>query len=153
MPAQRLESDKCDPLCRMCHALDPSSTSAECNRCDPKKVKRADYATQKKYLKAVRNARYSMEKRNYVNELKRSVGRCENPNCPRDGPSGGACTAGFEHCYDWDHLDEATKGRGLSDICHDRRSLATAKPEIHTERRKCRLLCRLCHHEHTHRAR
>ena len=143
--AMRAEAAKCDPLCRMCHMLDPSSYTANCNRADPARVKRKNYATQKEYTDAVKVARYSKEKREYVNALKRAVGRCERPDCPRDGPSNGACVAGFEQCYDWDHLDPTTKGRAISAICAYGRSFKTAKPEIDAERAKCRLLCRNCH--------
>ena len=141
----RLEAAKCDPLCRMCHALDPSSNSSNENRSDPAKVKREDYATDQKFNIAKNLARYSMEKRDYVNGLKRAVGICERRDCPRDGPSGGECTEGFEQCYDWDHIVEQDKGRGISDICHDRYCFATSKPEIDAERAKCRLLCSNCH--------
>jgi hypothetical protein len=161
----RAEADKCEPLCRMCHALDDESNSANCNRADPAKVKEEDYATRRQFMKARRNARYNMQKRNYVNRLKRRIGGCERSDCPSiDGPARvGACVAGFEQCYDWDHWVQATKGRSLADICNDRRSLETAKPEIHAElglpldfdidtdpippaaQRRCRLLCKNCH--------
>ena len=87
-----------------------------------------------------------MEKRDYVNGLKRAVGRCERPDCPGDGPYGGECKVGYEQCYDWDHIEEEDKGRAIADIVNDRRCFATCKPEIDTERAKCRLLCRNCHH-------
>ena len=141
----RAEAEKCDPLCSMCHSLDPSSNSSNERRCDPAKVKRKDYATDRKFDKARFKATYRMEKRDYVNGLKRAVGRCERPDCPCDGPSGGECKEGYEQCYDWDHIDPATKGRGISNIVTDRRTLATTKPEIDAERAKCRLLCRNCH--------
>ena len=166
VPAMRLEAAKCDPLCRMCHTLDDSSNSAECNRADPAKVQRENYATQKKYDRAVYMTRYRMEKRDYVNGIKRLIGCCERPvNCPsRDGPArDGECVAGFEQMYDWDHILEAIKGRALSAICCDCRCLKTAKPEILAElgfpadfdvdndaipavsARRCRLLCSNCH--------
>tara|TARA_Y100000389_G_scaffold204620_1_gene258403 strand:- start:1520 stop:1798 length:279 start_codon:yes stop_codon:yes gene_type:complete len=76
---------------------------------------------------------------------------------------GGMVIQGHEQCFDWDHVDERTKGRQISDICNDTRCLRTAKTEIHAElgipadfdvdndpmpppeQRKCRLLCRNCH--------
>ena len=142
----RAEAEKCDPVCRMCHAIDPSSNSSNERRCNPDNVKREDYATDEKFNMAKRKAKYRMEKRDYVNALKRAVGRCERPDCPRDGPSGGECKADYEQCYDWDHIKEEDKGRCIGDIVNDSRCLATAKPEIDTERAKCRLLCRNCHH-------
>ena len=162
----RLEAAKCVPLCRMCHALDPSSNSANENRADPVKVEREDYDTRELFLASRNSARYRKEKRDYVNKLKLLVGCCERPDCPGDGADlVGEVIAGFEQCFDWDHVDERNKGRGISYICHDCRSLRTAKPEIHAElglpadfdvdsdpmpppeRRKCRLLCGNCHHE------
>jgi hypothetical protein len=142
----RLEAEKCEPLCRMCHALDPSSYSSNERRADPDKFKRKDYDTDKQFNDAKFKATYRMEKRDYVNGLKRAVGRCERPDCPRDGHSGGECKVGYEQCYDWDHIEEEDKGRGIAKIVTDCRCFATAKPEIDTERAKCRLLCRNCHH-------
>tara|TARA_B100001109_G_scaffold243222_1_gene228855 strand:- start:27071 stop:28306 length:1236 start_codon:yes stop_codon:yes gene_type:complete len=161
----RLEAPKCAPLCRMCHTLDPSSNSANENRADPAKVKRED-KTQEQFTDARKKARYKKEKRDYVNKLKLLVGCCERPGCPGDGARLlGKVIPGFEQCFDWDHVDERTKGRAISDICRDRRCLRTTKPEIHAElglpadfevdndpmppagQRKCRLLCRNCHHE------
>ena len=141
----RAEAEKCDPLCGMCHALDPSSTQSNERRSDPDKLKREDYATDKKFTDAKRNAKYKVEKRDYVNDLKRTVGRCERPDCPRDGPSGGECKEGYEQCFEWDHIVEEDKGRCIGDICNDLRSISTAKPEIDEERAKCRLLCNNCH--------
>lgn len=66
--------------------------------------------------------------------------------------------------YDFDHLVEATKGRCISKICNDGYCFKRAKPEIHAEiglpadfnpatdgvppvsERRCRLLCKNCHH-------
>jgi hypothetical protein len=136
----------------MCHALDPSSSSSNERRVDPDKLKREDYATDKEFDIAKHHATYNMEKRDYANGLKRAVGRCERPDdsrygpCPGDGPSSGVCKVDYEQCYDWDHIEEEDKERAIGDIVHDCRSLATAKPEIDTERAKCRLLCSNCHH-------
>ena len=161
--AMRAEAAKCAPLCRMCHQLDPSSTSAPENAGGRAKAEAKEYATEHKRQISVFQAGYREDKRNYVNGIKRAVGACERPECPRDGPSAGRCVAGFEVCYDWDHVDPTTKGRGISNIVHDRRSLPTAKPELLAElglppdfdvdtddippvaERRCRLLCKNCH--------
>jgi hypothetical protein len=142
----RAEAAKCDPLCSMCHSLDPSSNQSNERRGDPAKLQWKDYATDEKFNEAKRSATYRMEKRDYVNGLKRAVGRCERPDCPGDGPSNGECKADYEQCYDWDHIKEEDKGRAIAKIVDDYRCFATAKPEIDTERPKCRLLCRNCHH-------
>ena len=141
----RAEAEKCDPFCRMCHALDQSSASSNERRADPEKVKREDYATNKKFTDARNAAEYRKEKRDYVNELKRAVGRCERADCPGDGPCGGECKEGYEQCYDWDHIKEEDKGCTIDKIVGDFRILATCKPKIDEELTKCRLLCKNCH--------
>ena len=161
--AMRAEAIKCTPLCSMCHALDPSSTSAPENAANRAKAESKEYATKKAHRNAVNNAGHKEDKRAFVNTIKRAIGACERPDCPRDGPSGGRCVAGFEACYDLDHIVPATKGRAITEIVHDCRSLASAKPEILEElglppdfdavidpippvaARRCRLLCRNCH--------
>ena len=80
-----------------------------------------------------------------MNALKRDVGYCERLDCPLDGPNDGACDAGFEACFDWDHQDELRKTIGVAELVHSLQSFATAKPAIDAEVRKCRLLCRNCH--------
>ena len=146
--AMRAEAAKCEPLCGMCHALDPSSKSANENRADPDKVKREKYATQQKFTVARNQAKYKKEKRGYNDALKRAVGRCERGDCPRDGPTA-VCVEGFEQCYEWDHIDPATKECGIAEPCGDATCFATAKPRIDAERAKCRLLCRNCHKTRT----
>jgi len=161
--AMRAEADKCTSLCTMCHALDPSSTSAPQNASGRAKAEAGEYATKEQRQSAVTHAGYREDKRAYNNSIKREVGVCERPECPCDGPSGGRCVAGFEVCYDWDHVDRTTKGRSISNIVTDRRSFATAKRELLAElglppdfdvasddippvaERRCRLLCRNCH--------
>jgi len=161
--AMRAEADKCTPLCRMCHALDPSSTAAPENAGGRAKAEAGEYATNKQRQSAVTYAGYREDKRAYNNTIKREVGACERPDCPCDGPSGGRCVSGFEACYDWDHVDPTTKGRCIGEIVADCRSFATAKPELLAElglppdfdvasdemppvaARRCRLLCRNCH--------
>ena len=161
--AMRAEAAKCEPLCRMCHALDPSSNSAPENASSRAKAEAKEYETEKQRRMAVYVAGYREDKRAFVNKIKREIGACERPDCPRDGPSGGRCVAGFDVCYDWDHIDEATKGRSIGEIVSERRSLKTAKPEILAEiglppdfdvdndpippvaERRCRMLCANCH--------
>ena len=161
--AMRAEADKCTPLCRACHALDPSSDSAPENAGSRAKAEAKEYETKEQRQKAVTQAGYREDKRNYVNGIKREVGACERPDCPRDGPSAGRCVPGFEACYDWDHVDPTTKGRSIAEIVHNTRSLPTDKPELLAEiglppdfdvdtdemppvaERRCRLLCRNCH--------
>ena len=143
--AMEAEAAKCEPLCSMCHRLDPSGYVAHCS------------LTQ------------SLE---YNNSLKRAIGCCENLNCSQDGPEPRGSVVGLEKCYDWDHLVEADKRHEISALCvryggvdrHRRAWSAIGKSEILTEiglpadfdialhemppvaERKCRLLCANCHH-------
>ena len=162
--AMRAEADKCDPLCSMCHALDPSSSTAPENAASRAKAGAKEYETERKRQLAVHKAGYKEDKRVYVNAIKRAIGACERPDCPCDGPSDKMCVLGFEACYDLDHIDPTTKGRAIAAIVNDSRSLATAKPDILKElglppdfdvdtddvppvaARRCRMLCRNCHH-------
>jgi hypothetical protein len=106
--ALQAEAEKCDPLCGMCHRLDESSSSAPENATSRAKAAAKTYETEEQRKQAIKVAGYREDKRAYVNALKRRIGQCENPNCPKDGPCEGVCTAGFEACYDLDHLVEAT---------------------------------------------
>ena len=161
--AMRAEVDKCEPLCRMCHALDPSSNQAPENAGSRAKAAAKEYETNRQRQDALNNAGCKENKRAFVNAIKRKVKTCERYDCPCDGPSEAMCIAGFESCYDWDHIDPSTKGRCISEIVNDRRSFKTSKPEILAEiglppdfdvdtddippvaERRCRLLCRNCH--------
>ena len=159
----REEALKCEPLCRMCHRLDESSSSAPENAASRAKAEAKEYETKQKRQIAVHQAGYKVNKRAYVNAIKRKIGVCKRPDCPCDGPSSGKCVDGFESCYDWDHMNESTKGRGIAQIVNDRRSFRTCKPELLAElglppdfdietdeippmtERRCRLLCENCH--------
>ena len=148
----RLEKAVCEPSCRMCHTLQP--TSKQANRVDPNTLPAAVphewTVDQKMYMKRwnaiVRWPRYA-----YNDSLKRAIGMCENLDCPRDGPGGGKCVAGVEPAFDWEHVNAAAKDEGISMLCQN---LPAAMPEadwkaaIHAElkRGKCRLLCANCHH-------
>ena len=155
----RLEKAVCEPCCRMCHALQPTSDSA--NRVDPSTLpptypgeKRDGEAGKKMYDKR-RNATNRWPRYVYNDGLKRGVGRCENLDCPRDGPGGGYCVAGVEQCFDWEHTKAVEKRASISELCHD---LLAGMPEAEwkaaidaeLERGDCRLLCCNCHHLKTH---
>ena len=152
----RLEKDVCVPRCKMCHTLQPTSNAAK--RVDPKTLPPAvphewtvDYKMANKRNDATKNwPRYC-----YVDKLKRAVGRCENLDCPRDGPGNGACVAGVEQCFDWEHTDAKAKDGEISRLCNKlpaTYSEAEWKAAIHAElqRGKCKLLCSNCHFLKTH---
>jgi hypothetical protein len=161
--ALQAEAEKCDPLCRMCHTLDESSSTAPENATSRAKAAAKTYKTKRARQMAILQAGYREDKRVYVNAIKRKIGQCENPDCPKDGPGEGVCTAGFEACYDLDHLVQATKKYEISDLVANRQSPATAIPLILAEiglpvdfdvetdpippilARRIRMLCRNCH--------
>ena len=155
----RLEKAVCEPCCRMCHALQP--TSCQSNRVDPATLpptypgeRRDGKAGYKMYNKRL-NASKKWPRYCYIDGLKRAIGQCENLDCPRDGPGNGKCVAGVEQCFDWEHVDAAAKKEHICELC---RNLSATMPEadwkaaIHAEleRGKCKLLCANCHHEKTH---
>lgn len=143
--AMQAEEKKCEPLCRMCHALDPSSNTSEEKRTDPSKFKREDYPSKERFQIAKKVAEYKAKKREFNNGLKRDIGKCERLDCPGDGPSGGKCSEGFEQCYDWDHEDPGEKEDEISKLVCDTRCPDTVEPLIEAEVAKCRLLCKNCH--------
>lgn len=143
--AMQIEATKCIALCGMCHRLDESSNSARCKLSSTNNVRREYYQTHKAHRMAYNHATNSQKKRAYNNTLKQAVGRCENPDCPRDGPSAGECIDGFEQCYDWDHLNPCKKRQCISEITCNNTSFQRAVNDIDYERSFCRLLCHNCH--------
>lgn len=143
--AMRLEAAKCEPLCSMCHQLDPQSSGAPCNLKEIDKVQRDDYETRAKYTAAKKEARYTTEKRAFVNFFKHELNKCANPLCWRDGQTNGRCLPGFETCYDFDHVIESEKTYTISELVKNTMPPKTAIPLILAELPKTRMLCRNCH--------
>jgi hypothetical protein len=148
----RLEKAVVEAACRMCHALQPTSSAA--NRVDPKTLPKAvpkEWTVDrdmyhKRWAATKRWPRYC-----YNDDLKRAVGQCENLDCPRDGPGGGKCSPGVEQAFDWEHVDAKAKKSSISDLCahlpaNMPRGEWEAKIRAELKRGKCRLLCRNCHH-------
>ena len=151
----KLEKAVCEPCCRMCHALQP--TSSQANRVDPSTLPPAvdhERTVDKKMYKKRRQATYRWPRYCYVDRRKRAIGRCENLNCLRDGAGNGKCVAGVEPAFEWDHNPEK-KGREINWLCCN---LPANMPEaewkaiidIEIADGECRLLCGNCHHEKTH---
>ena len=146
----RLEKSVCEPACRMCHALQPTSNP----RVDPDTLPNAvdeEYVVDQKMYYKRWHATKSWPRYCYNDGLKRAIGQCENLDCPRDGLGGGKCVAGVEQAFDWEHVDAKAKKSSITDLCdHLPTTMPEAdwKAEIHAEleRGKCRLLCRNCHH-------
>jgi hypothetical protein len=148
VPALLKEADKCKPLCRMCHTIEETGTAG--NRVkhpDNYPVVRPSVDKQAYYKRRFAQIRYP--KQQYVDNVKRFLGGCAHFGCPGDGPDDWVNQ--HPQCADLDHIDEALKGREIADIVHSVKKVPVAewKPEIDTELRKCRLLCRNCHHLRT----
>lgn len=140
----REESEKCEALCSMCHRLDASSNTCNERKSDPEKARSDDYASNEAFYNAVYLARQRVEKREYVNSLKRAIGECQRLECPKDGPVT-RCTEGYEQCFDCDHIREDTKGHEISRLVSNGNTFKKTKPAIDEEWKKCRLLCANCH--------
>ena len=148
----RLEKAVCEPSCRMCHRLQPTSNSG--NRVDPSTLPPPvpdERTVDKKMYKKRYDAMFRWPRYMYNDGLKRGVGRCENLDCPRDGPGGGHCVAGVEQAFEWEHVNAVDKKKNISELCTDLpvgMSEAEWKAEIDAEleRGDCRLLCGNCHH-------
>jgi hypothetical protein len=152
----RLEKAVCEPCCRMCHALQPTSASG--NRVDPKTLPDAvpnEYNVDREMYNKRWHATMTWPRYCYNDGLKRGVGQCENLDCPRDGPGGGYCVAGVEPAFDWEHTNAKAKKKCISELCCNLPAdmpEAEWKAEIRAEleRGDCRLLCGNCHHLKTH---
>lgn len=73
----------------------------------------------------------------YINALKRKIGKCQNPACGRKIENGAECQ------YDYDHRDAEDKYKAVAKLAdYDR-------PRIDREVVKCDLLCAHCHMDRT----
>ena len=83
--------------------------------------------------------RYAEKGRAYINEVKMSIGQCQE--------CGLKCDPKMLYKFHFDHIDPQTKtGRVGSMIC---RKIEVIKAEID----KCQLLCQPCHHARTKKER
>ena len=151
----KLEKAVCEAACKMCHALQPTSNQGD--RVDPDTLPPAvakEATNDRKMYDKRRHAKISWPRYCYVDRRKRLIGRCENLNCPRDGPGNGRCVAGVEPAFEWDH-NPKKKWKKISDLCN---ILPANMPEaewkaiidLEIADGECRLLCGNCHHEKTH---
>ena len=148
----KLEQAVCRPRCNMCHKLQPTSNAGK--RVDPDTLPpayRGEYAVDPITHNKRKHARTSWPRYEYVDELKRAVGQCENLDCLRDGPGNGKCVAGVEPAFDWEHTNPKKKRKAISRLCS---TLPATMPEAkwkgkinrELKRGECKLLCRNCHH-------
>jgi hypothetical protein len=150
VPELLKEAAKCEPICRMCHTIE--ETSAAGNR-----YTRPDaypFVRKKDDPKAY-NARVHAQavypKQQYVDALKRHIGGCAHLGCPGDGPTDWVHK--YPQCGDFDHVDETDKEICIGNIANSSKKglVAEWKAAIDKELRKCRLLCRNCHHCRTNK--
>jgi hypothetical protein len=146
VPALRNEAQKCEPLCRMCHTIEETSYAG--NRTHhPDTYPVVRFKDDKQAYNKRCQAQIRYPKQQYVDDVKRFLGGCAHLGCPgNEGPPDWVNQ--HPQCGDLDHIDEALKGRAISLIVNSLKKVPDAawKAEIDTELRKCRLLCRNCHH-------
>ena len=150
VPELLKEAAKCEPLCRMCHTIETTSKSGNRIRHPDEYPVVSQYVDPKAY-----HARHSAQTRyprqQYVDALKRHLGGCAHLHCPDDGPDDWVDK--HPQCGDWDHVDETDKEICIAKIVALTKNTPVAewKAAIDKEVRKCRLLCKNCHHCRTHK--
>ena len=117
--ALEAELKKCRPLCTFCHRL----------------VSQQDYGKGNKSCKSCRR-----KKGTYVKKIKLNIGACEL--CKRKVIENQCCA------FDFDHVDTSTKLTSISQMVSNY-PLKTFFQCIDSEVAKCRLLCAICHRNHT----
>lgn len=149
--AMEAEAEQIDKwICHVCHALEPTSTQGR--RCpDPATMPPGNSSGTKREIQQY-NARYAATirypKHQYVDAAKRRIGCCAA--CKRP------VLSGTEPGFDFDHLDESTKGRGelfgtsggVAGLVHNNTkaaALAKVRKLLDAEMAKCQLLCKNCH--------
>ena len=143
--AMREEALLCQPLCKMCHSIEDTGKAG--NRTQhPDTYPVVRWKDDPQAYNQRRFAQIRYPKQQYVDAVKRFLGGCARLGCPgNEGPPDWVNQ--HPQCGDLDHIDEALKGSGISEIVHSLKKVSDAawKAEIDTELRKCRLLCRNCH--------
>ena len=151
VPAMEAEEEQIEDWpCRVCHSLDPTSSSG--NRYpDPEtmpKGKRRGTDLETKQYAARRHAVIVHPKHQYVDAAKRQIGCCAA--CKR------RVDPGTEPGFDFDHLDESKKSKGglfgenggvagLVGNCANAAVLALVRVFLDAEMALCQLLCANCH--------
>jgi hypothetical protein len=143
--------------CRFCHMLEPTSDSGR--RCpDPATMplgRQGKDATEEEVAqyKRRRHALITYPKMQFVDEIKRRIGKCAT--CERP------VVAGQEQAFISDHRDPATKmryglagkGGGVGGLVNNRAkasALPVIKPILWNQTTICRLMCANCDHLKTH---
>jgi hypothetical protein len=146
VPELLKEATKCEPLCRMCHTIKDTGKAGNRAR-HPDEYPVVRYTDDPKAYCMRNNAQIVYPRQQYVDALKRHLGGCAHLHCP-----GGEGPEDWIHkhpqCGDWDHVDEADKEIKIARIVCLAKKVRVAewKAAINAEVRKCRLLCKNCHH-------
>ena len=157
VPAMEAEAAQIDKwICKFCHALEPTSNQGR--RCgDPATMsegKGRGTALEVQQYNARRRAKMVYPKHQHVDARKRAIGACAT--CAR------AVVPGTEPAFEFNHLDEATKGKGglfgsrggVSGLAHNdvkAAALDQVQELLDAEMAKCNLLCSNCHARHTNK--
>jgi hypothetical protein len=150
VPALLKEAPKCEPICRMCHTIEETGDAG--NRCThPDTYPVVRWKDDPEAYRARHRAQIRYPKQQYVDSIKRHLNGCAHLHCPGDGPTDWINK--HPQCGDWDHIDEVDKKIMISSIVHSTKKVPVAKwkAAIDKEIRKCRLLCKNCHHCRTHK--
>ena len=145
---------KCTPKCNYCHQID---TTAELGRkAAAEDLRRATVpegeskAERQSRVHAILLRKNRVEKKAYINGLKRAIGRCQEASC--DVPGGRLVVEGKESGHHMAHLvghekhkHRSSGGDGMARLAGDGYTLEHNKPLIDKERTHCRLLCANCH--------
>ena len=150
VPELLKEAAKCQPLCKMCHTIEDTGSAGNRTR-HPDTYPVVRWKDDKQACEARRKAQIRYPKQRYVDALKRHLGGCAHLQCPDDGPDDWVDK--HPQCGDWDHVDETDWEIEISTIVASLKKVPVAewKAAIDAEVRKCRLLCRNCHHLRTNK--
>ena len=145
---------KCTPKCAYCHCVD--TTAEQRAEAAAEDIRRATIpegeskAERKSRVDAIRLRKNRVDKQDYINGLKRAIGRCEEASC--DVPGGRLVVEGKESGHHMAHLvgheqfkHRSSGGDGMARLAGDGYTLEHNKPLIDKERTHCRLLCANCH--------
>ena len=130
----RKEAELCTPRCPFDHLLQPTHNYYQTKylRLEDMPPKRVGESEK------LRGRRCKLEKRDFVHSIKKTIGKCQHPQCRR------LVTSRTYHCFSFAHIDAATKeenGVGISELVADSASLKTRRPRIEAEIARSRLLC------------